>query len=420
MQGDMEQIETDEAAVDPSLQIAPLPRISIQAFCDSLELSSLIEDIALDRRLSKTHIKVNAGGGVAAVEAYRSAPTPNLIIIESQSSMETLIGQLDELAEFCDPGTKVVIIGRNNDIALYRELIARGVSDYLVAPLDRLTLIRALSELYSAPGVNNVGRVVAVTGAKGGVGASVLAHNIAWATSGSQDIATIIVDMDLPFGTTGLDFNQDPPQGIADAVFSPDRTDANFLDRLISKCTDKLGILAPPATLERLYDFNENAFDGIIDLLRASTPLIILDVPHGWTAWTRKALVSADELIVVATPDLASLRNTKSLIDTLRAARPNDARPKLILNMVGVPKRPEITAADFAKALDVGPLAVIPFEPKLFGTAANNGQMISEVDSKSKIAETIDGVARSLLGRSEIRAPKRSLLQPLVSKLRRK
>ena len=403
-----------------TVQIAPLPRISIQAFCETSETAAMIEEVSDDRRMAKVHIKVHTGGATAAVEAYSSAPTPNLVIIESNSDPRMLISQLDALAEYCDAGTKVVIIGKSNDIHLYRELVSRGVSDYLVSPIEKLALIRALSDLYSTPGTGPLGRVLAITGAKGGVGASTIAHNLAWSMSRNSDMSTIIVDMDLGFGTAGLDFNQDPPQSIAEAVFSPDRLDANLLDRLMSKCTDKLGILAAPATLERLYDFPETAFDSLIDLLRASTPLIVLDIPHVWTGWSRRMLVGADDVVIVATPDLASLRNSKSLLDNLRAARRNDSHPKLILNMTGVAKRPEIAAADFAKALELDPAGIIPFDPKLFGTAANNGQMLSELDAKSKISEAVDIIASALLGRGEIKSPKRSLLQPLVARLRRK
>ena len=155
---------------------------------------------------------------------------------------------------------------------------------------------------------------------------------------------SVIVDLDLPFGTAGLDYNQDPPQGVADAVFAPDRVDTAFIDRLLSKCTDHLSLLAAPATLDRVYDFGAEAFDPIIDVLRASVPYVVLDVPHQWSAWTRRVLICADDILVVAAPDLANLRNAKSILDLLRGSRPNDRRPVYCLNMVGVPKRPEIKA----------------------------------------------------------------------------
>ncbi len=186
-----------------------------------------------------------------------------------------------------------------------------------------------------------------MVGAKGGVGASTVAHNVAWHFATELGMDTIVADLDLGFGTAGLDFNQDPPQGIAEAVFAPDRVDATLVDRLLSKCGDNLHLLAAPAMLDRLYDFSETAFDSLIDAMRASTPWIVLDVPHGWTAWTRRMLVGADEVIVVAQPDLANLRNAKNIVDNIRNARPHDHPPRLILNDVGVPKRPEISGRRF-------------------------------------------------------------------------
>jgi len=256
-----------------------------------------------------------------------------------------------------------------------------------------------------------------VVGAKGGVGASTVAHNVAWAIGRDIAVDTVVTDLDLPFGTAGLDYNQDPPQGIADAVFTPDRIDTAFIDRLMSKCTDHLSLLAAPATLDRVYDFGAEAFDSIIDTLRHSIPCVVLDVPHHWSGWTRRLLVSADDILVVAGPDLANLRNAKNMVDLLRASRPNDRRPFYCLNQVGVPKRPEIASADFAKALEDEPLAVIPFEPQLFGTAANNGQMIAEVSAGHKTAEMFRHLAQILTGRSEAKRTRGGLLTPLISKL---
>jgi pilus assembly protein CpaE len=203
-------------------------------------------------------------------------------------------------------------------------------------------------------------------------------------------------------------------------VFSPERIDTGFVDRLLSKCTDHLSLLAAPATLDRVYDFGPDAFDGIFDILRTSVPCIVLDVPHVWTAWTKRVLIGADEILIVAAPDLANLRNAKNLLDLLRNARPNDHAPFYCLNQVGIPKRPELKSGDFAKALEAEPTAVIPFEPQLFGTAANNGQMIAEVAAGHRAAETFRHLAQLVTGRGEVRRPRSSLLAPFIHRLKRK
>jgi pilus assembly protein CpaE len=412
--------ETHAEPAEPgaaSEHIAPAPRVSVQAFCETVETAAAIQAAGEDRRLSKAHLKIQMGGIAAAVEAYSGSPTPNVVMIETESRGADILGGLDSLSEVCDAGTRVVVIARHNDVLLYREMMRRGISDYLISPVGTLDIVRSICGLFSAPDAKAVGRIIAVIGAKGGVGASTIAHNIGWAIARNLLLDTVVADLDLGFGTAGLDYNQDPPQGIADAVFSPDRIDTAFVDRLLSKCTDHLSLLAAPATLDRVYDFSSDAFDSICDSLRATMPCIVLDIPHQWTGWTKRTLIAADDILVVAGPDLANLRNAKNLLDLLRAARPNDHRPSYCLNQVGVPKRPEIKPSDFAKALDAEPVAVIPFEPQVFGTAANNGQMIAELSSSHRTAETFRQLAQMLTGRSETKKAKSGLLSPFIEKL---
>jgi pilus assembly protein CpaE len=415
------QNQEDELGSSPTADehIAPAPRVSVQAFCETVETAAAVQAAGEDRRLAKAHLKIQMGGMAAAVEAYRTAPTPNVIVLETEGRGDILAG-LDQLAGVCDAGTRVIVIGRINDVTLYRELVRRGVSDYVIAPVAPLDMVRSICGLFSVPEAKAVGRIIAIVGAKGGVGASTIAHNVAWAIARDLALDSVVADLDLAFGTAGLDYNQDPPQGIADAVFSPDRVDTAFVDRLLSKCTDHLSLLAAPATLDRVYDFGTEAFDSIFDTLRTTMPCIVLDVPHQWSGWTKRALVGADDILIVAAPDLANLRNTKNLYDMLKASRPNDRPPLYCLNQVGVPKRPEINVSEFAKAIESDPIVSIPFEPQIFGSAANNGQMIAEISANHRTAEMFLNIAQRLTGRAEAKKPRGSFLSPLLGKLRAK
>src|ERR1700712_200361 len=397
--------------------ISPAPRVSVQAYCASVAVATTVRAASEDRRLGKAHLSVHMGGVIAAIEAYQKAPTPNVIVLETEVEHDILEG-LDELATVCDAGTRVVVIGSASDVAPYRELVRRGVSDYVVGPVQPLDVVRAICGLYSSSEEVAVGRVIAVVGAKGGVGASTVAHNVAWAIARDLALDSVVADLDLAFGTAGLDYNQDPPQGIADAVFSPDRVDTAFIDRLLSKCTDHLSLLAAPATLDRVYDFGADAFDSIFDTLRTTMPCIVLDVPHQWTGWTKRALIAADDILIVAAPDLANLRNTKNIVDLLKAQRPNDRAPLYCLNQVGIPKRPEIPASEFAKAIESQPIATIPFEPQMFGSAANNGQMIAEISANHRTTDMFLQIAQRLTGRGETKKPQGTFLSPLIEKLR--
>ena len=405
------------AAAPIADDVRPVPRISIQAFCESPDLVAAIEAAAGDRRMARAHVKVQTGGITAAAEFYQAAATPNLIIVETKLPRDRLDAELDRLAQVCDSGTKVVVVGHVNDVELYRSLIQRGISEYLVVPVNLMGVIKTVADLYVDRSTQPLGRTIAFLGGKGGVGSSMVAHNVGWSVARNFENDVVVADLDLAFGTAGLDFNQDPTQGIAEAVSAPDRLDDNFLDRLLARCSDHLSLLAAPATLDRTYDFSENAFEQVIDVAQAGVPAVILDLPHTWNGWVKKTLLAADEVVITVEPDLANLRNAKNLVDLLRASRSNDHPPRIVINKVGLAKRPEIKVEDFASAIGIQPLAVIPFDAQLFGTAANNGQMIAETDAKSPIADSFDMIARTVTGRAEARRPKRGAFAPLLARL---
>jgi len=391
----------------------PVPRITIHACCDRHEISDIIAGISADRRMSRAEITVEPGGIEAAITRFAAQASPNLLIIDTLMQGPNMLHNLDRLSEVIEQGTKVVIVGAVNDIALFRELMARGVSEYIVPPLQPLDLIRTVCGLYVNPDKPFAGRVIAVIGARGGVGASTIAHNIAWTIAERQDAGATLLDLDLSFGTAALDFNQDPQQSIADALLAPDRVDDVFLERVTTKHTQRLQMLTAPATLEREFELDPSAYEVVIERVRRTSPFVVLDLPHVWNAWVKHTLLAADDVIIVAAPDLASLRNTKNIIDLLKALRPYDSPPTVALSMVGVPKRPEIPFKDFAEALGAEPIASFPFDPPLFGMAANNGQMIGEVAPLSKTALALDALAASLTGRKTVEVKKSGLAAKL-------
>lgn len=378
----------------------PVPRISIHAFCEFPDTGAAMQRASADRRLAKAHVDIQLGGIQGAVEHYTGQVTPNLLIVETRLQGPAALSEIDRLAEVCDPATKVVIVGRVNDVELYRELIRRGVSEYLVAPVSPLHMIEVISGLYLNPDAGPIGRVISFVAARGGAGSSTLAHNTAWSMAERMHIGTTIVDLDLPFGTVSLDFNEDPGQGVADALSAPERLDDVLLDRLLQKAGDHLSLFTAPSQLERDYDADATAYESVIEAVRQMTPAVVIDLPHAWTPWVRQTLLASDDVVIVATPDLASLRNGKAIADLLKQNRPNDAPPRLVMNQVGVPKRPEIPVKDFAETIGLSPSLVIPFEPALFGGAANNGQMLMEVQPRSQTAEAVRALSDLLTGRS--------------------
>ncbi len=373
-----------------------LPKISIHAFCDRQETAAIINETTRDWRMKRTNVKIYMGGLVSAIEFYHKENTPGLILIESGMRGQELFAQLEELASVCDAGTKVVMIGAANDIRLYRQLMDKGISDYLVPPFHPINLIRSLGELYSDPEKPFTGRVAAFFGAKGGVGSSTIAHNIAWCLSETIQQETTLVDLDASWGTTGLDFAYDSSQGLEEALAEPDRLDETLLDRIMIRHTPKLSILPTAGSLQHKPILNVESYEAVVDGVRSISPMTVLDMPHQWIDWTSNLLSNVDEVVITATPDLANLRNAKNLIDFLRNARPNDAEPILILNKVGISKIGEISVKDFAAAVGLEPALVLGFDPDSYLEAANDGKMLTDIKSAAQAVDGLNYIARRI------------------------
>jgi pilus assembly protein CpaE len=397
--------------------VAQVPRINIHTFCDNQQTAEAMQAAAMDRRMSKAHVTIQLGGIPAAVQVYQSQPTPNLLVVESHGSRDQVMNELGNLAQVCQPTTKVVVIGHLNDVILYRELIKQGISEYMVAPINHMAFIESVANMYQDPKSEPLGKVFAFVGAKGGVGSSTIAHNIAWLMSKNHALETVITDLDLAFGTAGLNFNQDSMGGMLDALGQPDRVDTTLLDRLLTRLGDKLSLLSGPGGVDRDLNIESHAIDTILGVIRQSVPAVVVDVPNMWAPWIKYTLLHADDVIITSTPELASLRNTKNLIDFLKASKPNDRPPRLIINQVGVAKRPEIPAADFAKAVGVEPSLVIPHDPQSFGTAQSNGRMLLEVAPKAKSAEMLTSFAALLTGIEKAAKPQSSGVSSFLQKL---
>jgi pilus assembly protein CpaE len=393
-----------KAAEDQVLDVAAgarlIPRITIQAFCEHSQTAQLVESTAHDRRMSKVALTTHNGGLEGAIETYKANPTPNLILVETSLPTEEIPAALERLAEVCDAATRLIVLGHVNDVLLYRELIRSGVSEYIVLPASAQTIVSAITELFAAEGAAPIGRTVAFLAAKGGAGSSTVAHNVAWAVSQHLRQDTLILDLDLPFGTAGLNFNQDPPHGIADALGNSQKMDQTMLDRLMSKAANHVSLLTAPAMLDRTFDFDEREFEQVVELSQKTTPVVVLDLPHTWNAWVRYTIATIDEIVIVAEPDLANLRNAKNLADTIKALRPTESDPLLVINKVGMPRRPEIAPSEFATSVECRLLGQLAFDAATFGTAANNGQMIAEVSASNKANEIFRTIGMHVTGRT--------------------
>ncbi len=421
MQGSVEQ-GTHEAFVPQGLP--PLPAINVHFFAETTAGEKLFRQVMADRHLRRTHAEVHPGGIMGAVAAYAQAPTPELLVVESSAAPEELFRQLQALAEVVVQGTRVVVVGHVNDLFLYRRLLAEGVHDYLALPMPAEQLITSLSQLFLSDPSAKLGRIITFMSAKGGSGSSTIAHNVSWLLAQEHQINTAVADLDLAFGTAGIDFGVAVAQTVADALSASDRMDEALIDKLLHKCSEHLMLLAAPCSLDEVVPVQEQTLNMMLDILRQLVPLTVLDLPGEWENWMRAAIVQAEKVVLTANLDLAALRNAKILLDSIRKLRPNEAPPLLVINQVGMGKRPEVPVEKFVEAVGAQDFITVPFDEVAFGTAALEGKLVVQHAPDSEAAQALHEIAVKVadLPRRQQREQKSSgLLQslaPVMEKLR--
>ncbi|MDT8853713.1 AAA family ATPase [Paracoccaceae bacterium Fryx2] len=396
-----------EAVVATDSPVGHVPHITVGTFCETPGSLAVISAAAEDRRLSRA-VTANSMGGIPQAIAFcRSHPTPDLLLLESSSPRDALLAQLDELATVCDAATKVVVIGRSNDVSLYRDLMDRGISDYIVGPTETLMVIAAVLRLFTRAGAVKPGGICAFIGAKGGVGSSVIAQNLGWNIAQELARPVLLADMDLQFGSVSLNLNLETASGFADqlggAARKDDvgRLDDGLFNRLLVRRGRFLSVLPSGNAMRVVSEPGPEILNRMLELAQASFTVAVLDLPHAWTPWVRGALAAADEVIITAEPDLGNLRNAKRLIDLLRTLRPNDGPPRLVLNKVGVPARKEIKTTEFAAALQIEASATFAFEPRCFSSASNSGQLLAETATRTTSKRPFASLVQALVDRKD-------------------
>jgi pilus assembly protein CpaE len=387
-------------------------RVSIDAFALTPAVAEVLKAVRDDRAFAKSRVNVLPGGLEAAARHYADAPTPQVVIVEEEDGDATLMARLEQLAEVCEPGTRVVVIGARNDIALYRQLLSQGISDYLVRPVTARQVAAAIAAIFEDPAAAARGKMLAFWGVRGGVGSSTLAQNTAWAMGRALGEPVVYLDLDLAFGTSVLAFNLDAKQSVVDALANPERLDQVLMERFLVGYDDCLEVLPSPGDPRLTAEVGIDGLDKLLDLAARMGPVVVADLPHQWAAWTEHLLLEADEVVLVATPDLFCLRDAKTMLETLASRRGEAAAPRLVLNKFDAAKRTQLSPKDFEETLNLAPTLTLPFDPVLFGTAANNGQMLGEAAKTHKVVDQVNAFAAQLLGRSPAAGKKRGGSKP--------
>jgi pilus assembly protein CpaE len=343
----------------------PAGRVRLMAFVlDGQSEASLSAYLA---QLSISGTTIRRGGLAGAIRYLGGERSPESIIVDI-SGAEMPASQIHELAELCEPGVTVIAIGDRNDIGLYRDLVQAGVSDYIVKPVTAQLLAKALIGApvsgEGSPISRKLGKVVAVVGSRGGVGATTLALHLALHLANQQSRRVMLLDLDLHTGDCALALNLRPTPGLREALANPLRIDNVFLDRTMAIHGERLFVLSAEEPLRVDAEFTAEAVDKLVGVLRTQFHYIVVDVSRipGPAYW--QALDTADLRIIVADQTLRSVRDTVRLREAFNAGRAEHSNI-LVVNRSGEGGRRAMTLAEMAK-VKLQPNFVIPFRPKLF------------------------------------------------------
>ena len=341
---------------------------------------------------------IHQGGIANAVRSLGIMSSPEFLIVDMSESVD-MLGDLNALAEVCEPGTIVLALGIINDVGIYRDLINSGIHDYLVKPISQdllreavlsgETALHAPAEADAKAALPTDKSTVIVIGARGGVGSTTIAANVAQAFSVNEKNNVAFLDLDVQFGTGAMQFDLEPGRGLFDALENPARVDGLFIERAMVKAGDNLSILGSEASINAGVIPETNSIDLLIQTLSDNFDTVVVDMPRHILGQHPNAVDRATDIVIVSDLSLASTRDTIRLFAHLKMAAQN-AKIHLVVNRAADANANEVDARDFAASVEHEIDITIPDDRKTMVDAARKGKPLIEAAAASKPGHAIN------------------------------
>lgn len=313
---------------------------------------------------------INQGDITTATEFLKKHSSPQLLMVEVPNAADAP-GLLDKLADVCGPDTKVIVAGAVNEYSFYCWLTDIGISSYLLRPLTAAALDTAYTKSLMKPGSEvkqerPPGKVISVVGARGGVGATTIALNLAGVMADMAPGKQIaLVDVDPHGGSIALSLDLDPSRGMREALEKPERIDSLFIERVVSKPLKNLSVLSSEEALSDHIVVHESALSVLMKELKAKFDVIILDLPRHLDGFHKSCMQQSDQVVLVSELSLVSLRDGLRIMDMMREhlkIKP----PVVVANRAGFAAKMEMQVGDFEKGVNAKIAAKVPFAADLF------------------------------------------------------
>lgn len=345
---------------------------------------------------------VRVGGPEMCSQMLESNPPPKLTLVDFEG-VEEASQMASKLVGQAGIAATMIGLGVENDVSLYRNLIAAGFNDYLVKPLTPEILTATMTAAARGevgPGALKDAKNIVVIGVRGGVGASTIVTNLSWLLAHTLKKKTAILDLDLQFGTTALALDVEPGHGLRDVVSSPQRVDSLMIAGAIISESDDLELLSAEESIEENVPVDANAITALLKEMRTNYQTIIVDLPRYMLSSQKRVLATAHEIILVTEVSLVGIRDSlriRTLLKGLGCA----ARITQVATQISSDRPAAVDDATFAKGAQ-GPIDfVIPDDHKNLVAASNAGKMLGELAPSAPITKKLLELASHLLGSEE-------------------
>jgi len=377
---------------------SPGGRLPLMAFVADSNTEAVVKECLA--HLPESQHLVMRGGIAKTIRYLAEERSPHTLIVDL-SGVDLPLARLHELADVCEPRVTVIALGDQNDVELYRDLIRAGVSEYLVKPITRQRLAKALAAkdglVESDPIRQKLGKVIALVGTRGGVGTTTLATNLAWYLAIQQKRRVGLVDLDLQSGDCALTLNLKPTGSLREALLNSHRVDGVFLERAMTMHSERFFVFSSEEPLHEVVKFTPDAVEKLVSVMRTQFHCVIVDVPRVQDAAYRKVLELADLRIIVADQTLRSARDASRIRTVLEENDPEHLN-LLVVNRAGEGGPHAVTLKEMQDVVENVPKAIIPYRPKLFAKAASEGRMPAE--RRGPLVDGLAALALEIFGRS--------------------
>lgn len=348
------------------------------AYVKDQESHDTVTEVIDDMMLPFAEVRYGTTKDAAKAVDRRGGPR---VLLADVDDSEVPLSDVESMLEVCEPAVKVIVVGRSASLGLFRELMRAGVTDYVVKPLTKDLVQRAVHVANTGEdpehGRGRTGRVMAVMGVRGGVGASTLAASVGWTLASVQRRRVVLVDMDMHTGALGTLFNVRSGHALRNALEAPSQITQEQLERSVTRVSERLYLLDSEEPIGEPVEFDAEGADTLLDMLSQLFHFVIVDLPHSPDPLHQHLLREAQVRVLVAEPTVLAARDAmrRAALITLEAP---GYRTYLILNRRWHPSSSDVAPEAFRKTVNKAVDFELPYGKGQVAAALNAGEPLAQ------------------------------------------